>query len=70
MAGWWRGAQAVIQAIAGPGVSPTQTFEFAPSERARPGANRRHRVMEPMMPAMFKKTWGQYRANLKQILAG
>jgi len=26
--------------------------------------------MEPMMPAMFKKTWGQYRANLKQILAG
>lgn len=69
--------RAVIQTIAGPGVSPTQTFEFAPSEcgtrfsvRAQVRTAGMFRLMEPMMPAMFKKTWGQYLANLKQILEG
>ena len=69
--------RAVIQAIAGPGVSPTQTFEFEPSDSgthfsvcAQVRTAGMFRLMEPMMPGMFKKTWGQYLANLKQILEG
>jgi uncharacterized protein YndB with AHSA1/START domain len=67
----------VIQAVAGPGVSPTQTFEFEPDDRGTRFSVRAQvrtaglfRLMEPMMPGMFKKTWGQYLANLKQILEG
>jgi uncharacterized protein YndB with AHSA1/START domain len=67
----------VIQAIAGPGVSPTQTFEFEPADGgtrfsvcAQVRTAGMFRLMEPMMPGMFKKTWGQYLTNLKQILEG
>lgn len=67
----------MIQAIAGPGVSPTQTFEFEPADEgtrfsvcAQVRTAGMFRLMEPMMPGMFKKTWGQYLANLKRILEG
>jgi uncharacterized protein YndB with AHSA1/START domain len=69
--------RAVIQAIAGPGVSPTQTFEFEPSDGgthvsvcAQVRTAGIFRLMEPMMPGMFKKMWGQYLVSLKQILEG
>ena len=69
--------RAVIQAIAGPGVSPTQTFEFEPFESgtrfsvcAQVRTTGVFRLMEPMMLGMFKKIWGQYLVNLKQILEG
>jgi hypothetical protein len=28
------------------------------------------RLIEPMMPGMFRKTWEQYLVNLKRILEG
>jgi uncharacterized protein YndB with AHSA1/START domain len=67
----------VIQAISGPGVMPTQTFQFETRDggtRLSVSANVRtsglFRLMEPMMPTMFSKTWRQYLSNLKHILEG
>ena len=67
----------VIRAVAGPNVRPTQTFQFeatASGTRLSVSAQVRtsglFRLMEPMMPTMFRKTWAQYLSNLKQILEG
>jgi dehydrogenase/reductase SDR family member 12 len=65
----------VIQAISGPGVKPTQTFQFESRDggtylsiTANVRTSGLFRLMEPMMPAMFSKTWTQYLSNLKHIL--
>ncbi len=67
----------VIRAVAGPNVRPTQTFQLeatASGTRLSVSAQVRtsglFRLMEPMMPTMFRKTWAQYLSNLKQILEG
>lgn len=65
----------VIQAVSGPGVRPTQTFRFDAE-----GTGTRldfcveihtyglFRLMEPLLPAMIRKTWTRYLAGLKGIL--
>ena len=65
----------VIQAVSGPGVKPTQTFQFESRDggthlciTANVQTSGLFRLMEPMMPAMFSKTWSQYLSNLKHIL--
>jgi uncharacterized protein YndB with AHSA1/START domain len=67
----------VIQAVAAPGVSPTQTFQFEPADggtrfcvRVQVQTAGLFRLVEPMMPGMFKKIWTQYLLNLKHILEG
>ena len=65
----------VIQAVSGPGVKPTQTFQFESRDGGTQLSITAHvrtyglfRLIEPMMPAMFSKTWSQYLINLKHIL--
>jgi len=65
----------VIQAVSGPGVKPTQTFQFESRDGGTQLSITAHvrtyglfRLIEPMMPAMFSKTWSQYLINLEHML--
>jgi uncharacterized protein YndB with AHSA1/START domain len=69
--------EVTIQAVAGPGVRPTQNFQFETtaggthvSFRGDVRTSGLFRLMEPLMLSQFNKLWVGYLTNLKRILEG
>ena len=67
--------QMIIDAIAGPGIRPTQHFQFEAADggtrvsfRGEVRTSGLFRLMEPVLPSMLSKLWAGYLANIKRIL--
>ena len=69
------GRRAVIEAIAGPGVRPTQRFTCHPVDGGTRVTFRgtihtlgAYRLVEPLLPRIIRRNWQRYLANLKAQL--
>lgn len=69
------GQRVTIEAVTGPGALPIQSFRFESigggtrfSIRADVRTSGLFRLLEPLMPRMFRTMWAGYLVNLKRLL--